>query len=167
MEKLEMNCMSCGGIAEQSNLDFFHYLDAGLSNVYLKSILIIHCLESGCGEEEIVIDNILDLHDMLAKRISAQVGKLSPEEIRFLRTHLGFSGADFAREVMCVSPESILHWEKGLAPMNDASERLLRVLILSRQAPFHVKELSGFGVQKNKSKDKQVFYSHHGKWTEV
>jgi putative transcriptional regulator len=158
--------MTCGGKAEADKLDMLQYVDGGLPNVYLKGIEIHRCLERDCQQEELIIENILGLHDILAKRLASQPGTLAPEEIRFLRTHLGFSGADFAREVMCVSPETILHWEKGLAPMNEASERLLRVLILSRQEPFHVKELSGFGVQKNKAKSRQVFKASRGKWLE-
>lgn len=162
-----MKCMSCGGKSQKEKIDFFPYLDAGLSNVHLKSIQVHRCQEAGCQEEEVAIENILGLHDLLAKQIAAQSGKLAPEEIRFLRTHLGFSGADFAREVMCVPPETIAHWERGLAPMNDASERLLRVLILSRQEPFHVEELRGFGVQKTKVKARRLYKSSKGKWSET
>jgi putative transcriptional regulator len=162
-----LKCMSCGGKSETDKLDVFQYQAAGLSNVFLKGLQIYRCQEHRCQEEEVVIENVVDLHDSLAKLLASQAGRLTPDEIRFLRTHLGFSGADFAREVVCVPPENIAHWERGLAPMNEASERLLRVLILSRQGPFHIEELRGFSSQKTKSKTKRIFKSSKGHWTEV
>jgi transcriptional regulator with XRE-family HTH domain len=53
---------------------------------------------------------------------------LDPDEIRFLRKYLGFSGAGFAAAVGA-SKETISRWENGKAKMNTAAERSLRLMV--------------------------------------
>ncbi len=82
-----------------------------------------------CGEEEVVIPKIEELHGVIAKSISKRPGQLQPREIRFLRTFLGYSSVDFAR-LLGVTPETVSRWEKLRNPQKMAkpSERLLRML---------------------------------------
>lgn len=156
-----MNCVMCGSKLKKEKTNF-HYLDCGLKNVYLKSIEVLKCKE--CGEEEIVIPNIEQLHNLVAKTVATQKQKLSPEEIRFLRTHLGFSGSDFAEKIG-VSPETVSRWEKGRISMKPTVERLLRVLILSNAGPFReYEELTQFGVVKLKTSPKRTFVSKKNNW---
>jgi DNA-binding transcriptional regulator YiaG len=54
-------------------------------------------------------------------------------EVRFLRKHLGWSGADFAAH-MGVDPTTVSAWENERKPFGTSSDRLLR-LIVARQAP--------------------------------
>ncbi len=94
-----MNCMNCGSKIKKNKESLYHYTDCGLSKVYLKGIEILECTNSDCAEEEIVFPNLEELHSLLATHIASQKNKLLPEEIRFLRVHLGFSGTDFAEHV--------------------------------------------------------------------
>ena len=54
--------------------------------------------------------------------------------MKFLRKHLGWSGADFAAH-MGVDPTTVSAWENDRKPFGPASDRLLR-LIVARQAPM-------------------------------
>jgi putative zinc finger/helix-turn-helix YgiT family protein len=142
----------------------FHYTDCGLSKVYLKGITIYHCTNSDCGEEEIIIPNMEELHQRLAEKVASAPMKLRPEEIRFLRTHLGFSGAEFAKS-FGVSAETVSRWEKGSVNMKEASERLLRVLVLSKFGPFrNYEDLKEFATVEKKTPHKHVFKASRNNW---
>ncbi len=158
-----MKCLNCGSQMKKTKEKLYHYIDSGLSKIYLQGIEISQCSNSHCSDEEISIPNIEELHGLIAKHISSQKNKLLPEEIRFLRTHLGFSGTDFASN-MGVSPETVSRWENGSVNMKEASEKLLRVLILSQSGPFrNYQELKEFAKTQRQSPVKRVFSitGHH------
>jgi len=142
----------------------FSYVSCGLSNVYLKGIHFHKCLNKECGEEEVAIPNIEELHELLAQNIASQKNILRPEEIRYLRTHLGFSGADFAK-VIGVTPETVSRWEKGTDNMKEASDRLLRVLVLSKSGPFReYEDLKVYASISSKTPVKRVFKLQRSHW---
>ena len=156
-----MKCLMCGKRMKK-NKETYHYLSSGLKRVYLQNIEILKC--SSCEEEEVVIPNIENLHSLIVKIIASQKQKLLPEEIRFLRTFLGFSGSDFANKIG-VSPETVSRWEKGKVSMKPTVERLLRVLILSNKGPFRdYEELSDFGTQNSRISKKIICISKKNNW---
>ena len=59
-----------------------------------------------CGEHEVAIPRIEDLHRTIAQAVIAKRERLTPAEIRFLRKFLGWSGADFAAHVG-TTPETV------------------------------------------------------------
>ena len=157
-------CTMCGSKMNKVQDSLFHYTDCGLSKVYLKGIVTHKCTNKVCGEEEITIPNMEELHQLLAEQIASQINKLMPEEIRYLRTHLGFSGVDFA-EAIGVSPETVSRWEKGSVNMKEASERFLRVLILSKVGPFrNYEDLKDFASKTSKTISKHFFKIDHSHW---
>lgn len=161
-----MKCVMCGSKMTADKAGLFHYTDSGLSKVYLKGIQIQKCSNSECEEEEVAIPNIEELHELLAEKVARQESVLLPEEIRFLRTHLGFSGADFAG-VMGVSPETVSRWEKGTVNMKEASERLLRVLVLTKLGPFrNYNDLKEYASKASKTPRKRVFEMERSHWLE-
>jgi DNA-binding transcriptional regulator YiaG len=68
------------------------------------------------------------LHRALAAAVIYKKGRLAPQEIKFLRKSLGWSGVDFAKR-MGTSAETVSRWEHGRAPMGSTSDRLLRLLV--------------------------------------
>jgi DNA-binding transcriptional regulator YiaG len=74
----------------------------------------------------------MDLHRVIAFAIAGQKAKLSGPEIRFLRKYLGYSGAHFARTIG-VDPATVSRWENEKEPMGATAERLLRLMIVTRQ----------------------------------
>ncbi|MCK5884863.1 MAG: helix-turn-helix domain-containing protein [Bacteriovoracaceae bacterium] len=162
-----MNCIMCGTKLEKMKSEPYHYTDCGLSKVYLNGITIHQCPNQECGEEELVIPNIEKLHEVIATGVATQKNKLLPEEIRFLRKHLGFSGADFARK-MGVSPETVTRWEKGKVNMKEAVERLLRVLILSNAGPFRdYDNLESFATIERKTPVRREFKISRQNWLPI
>jgi putative zinc finger/helix-turn-helix YgiT family protein len=142
----------------------FHYTDCGLPRVYLKGVTIEKCSNKECSEEEFGIPNIEGLHQLLAEKIATQINKIIPEEIRFLRTHLGFSGVDFAQTIG-VSSETVSRWENGGVNMKESAERLLRVLVLTKAGPFrNYEELKDFATRPGKTSGKHVFKIRQARW---
>ena len=159
-----MKCIQCGSNMKEDKSGLFSYVSCGLSNVYLKGIHFHKCLNKECGEEEVAIPNIEELHELLAQNIASQKNILRPEEIRYLRTHLGFSGADFAK-VIGVTPETVSRWEKGTVNMKEASDRLLRVLVLSKSRPFReYEDLKVYASISSKTPVKRVFKLQLSHW---
>ncbi len=157
-------CTMCGSKMTKADESLFHYTDCGLSKVFLKGISINHCTNSECGEEEITIPNMKELHQLLAEKVASAPTKLIPEEIRFLRTHLGYSGAKFAK-AMGVTAETVSRWEKGTVNMKEGVEKLLRVLVLSKVGPFrNYDDLEEFASKVTKTPHRHVFKTNRNNW---
>jgi DNA-binding transcriptional regulator YiaG len=97
-----------------------HYIECGLRNVWLLGVDVFECLNSECNDEGVIVPQLDQLHDAIARKVASQEQKLLPQEIRFLRTYLGFSGADFARYIS-VSPETVSRWENGNLKISETS----------------------------------------------
>jgi len=120
-------CFNCGGNLE-SRRETRRY-GRGI-DVVLVGIEVRHC--DVCGEEEVVIPQIKELHNTIARDLVDRPGLLSPGEIRFLRTHMGFSSKDFAKH-MGVTPETVSRWENSRNPMKirKTADRLIRFSVQS------------------------------------
>ena len=108
------------------------YTESGLPNVVLVGVEVEHC--QTCGEILVSIPNIEGLHRAIAMELIRHPGRLAPNEIRFLRKWLGWSGVDFAKH-MGVTPETVSRWESvdnGKA-MGGTAERLLRLSVAHGQ----------------------------------
>jgi putative zinc finger/helix-turn-helix YgiT family protein len=104
------------------------YAESGLPNVVLVGVEVSSC--PGCGERVISIPRLAQLHRAIALELIRQPGRLTPQGIRFLRKHLGFATADFAKRVG-VAPETVSRWESESSPqeMGPVAERLLRLMV--------------------------------------
>jgi putative zinc finger/helix-turn-helix YgiT family protein len=159
-----MNCIECGSKLNRMKPKMYHYIDCGLTRIYLQGIDILSCSNKECGEEELAIPNIEKLHKLIAMQLASQKSKLLPEEIRYLRSYLGFSGVDFAKKVG-VSPETVSRWEKGNVNMKEATERLLRVLVLSNAGPFrNYDDLESFATVQRKTPLRREFKATKQDW---
>jgi putative transcriptional regulator len=107
------------------------YAECGLSGVVLVGVNVNDCPK--CGKHAVSIPNIEGLHRTLARAVAEKSDRLVPQEIRFLRKQLGYSGVDFAG-VMGKSPETVSRWEKTTEPlkMDSSAERLLRLMVMTR-----------------------------------
>ena len=74
-----------------------------------------------------------ELHRVIANAVIHKPARLSGAEVKFLRKHLGWSGADFAAH-MGVDPTTVSAWENERKPFGTSSDRLLRLMV-ARQAP--------------------------------
>jgi putative zinc finger/helix-turn-helix YgiT family protein len=121
----------------------YRYDESGLDCVTLENITVYRC--PNCGESEPVIPNTMALHGALAKITATKKERLTPKEIRFLRTHLGYSSTDFARK-MGVSVQTVSRWERENEPlgMKSVAEKLLRIMTLVGDAvkQYHLEEMA-------------------------
>jgi putative zinc finger/helix-turn-helix YgiT family protein len=129
MERKAMTCIQCGGrlTAKSEN---YKYAACGLSNVTLIGVDVRRC--SKCGDHEVVIPRIEELHRVLAAAVVRQASRLSKDELKFLRKHLGYSGVDFAK-VIGVAAETISRWENGKENIGATTEKLIRMLVVHTQ----------------------------------
>jgi putative zinc finger/helix-turn-helix YgiT family protein len=130
-----MKCMECGGSVTTKREDV-KYDFSGLPGVTLKNIEVSRCAE--CDEYEMAIPRIEELHGLIAGVLIAKRSRLTPEEIRFLRKLLGWSGADFAK-AMGTTPETVSRWENGATAMGVQADRLLRLTVA------HLKPIDDYG----------------------
>lgn len=120
-----MRCLQCGTEMIEGREDF-PYKGAGLPGVILLDMEVSRC--PACEEWEVSIPCIEDLHRLLAEIVIRKPSRLTPEEIRFLRTFLGWSGADFAR-IFGVDRATVSRWETGAQDMGQTAEKLLRLSV--------------------------------------
>ena len=106
----------------------YHYTASGLPHVTLQQVEVSRC--PVCGETEVAIPHIEALHRAIAAVLVQKRARLAPEEIRYLRKYLGWSGVDFAAH-MGVTPETVSRWERGTTPMGGQADRLLRLLVVN------------------------------------
>ena len=120
-----------------------------------------------CDEQEVIIPHVEQLQDLIAMHVASQAYRLLPEEIRFLRTHLGFSGSQFA-ELLKVNGATISRWENGKEKIGSANELALRLLILGRTGPIReYEEIKGFGKNKKKTPMRRLFVKKRSVWQEA
>ena len=90
---METKCLQCGH-AMTTRRENVRYDASGLPGVTLVGVEVSRCAH--CGEHEVAIPHIADLHRVLAHAVVRKSSRLTPAEIRFLRRSLGWSGQDFA-----------------------------------------------------------------------
>ena len=125
-----MKCTPCGETMRVS-AGTHEYTECGLSGILLVGVNVHVCPK--CGKRAVSIPSIEELHRTLARAVAEKDDRLLPQEIRFLRKQLGFSGVDFAG-VMGKSPETVSRWESTTTPMDmdSSAERLLRLMVMTR-----------------------------------
>jgi len=123
-------CTVCGGTMKTKR-ENFRYDSSGLASVTLHGVEVSRCPK--CGEIEVAIPAIEQLHRAIAGALIRKRARLAPPEIKFLRKSLGWSSTDFAQR-MGTTPETVSRWEHGKMPMAPPAERLLRLMVAT-EAP--------------------------------
>ncbi len=123
-----MTCFDCGSQMRVRREIVPFEKPIGLPGVRL-STFVARCAR--CGSYEVIIPNLEDLHRAIVRTIVGKHARLAPTEIRFLRKVLGWSGVDFAQH-RGTSSETVSRWETGSAPMGPQADRLLRLMVMSR-----------------------------------
>lgn len=102
-----------------------HYKECGLDNIFLEGIEVLTCEK--CGEEEVGIPCISDLHRFIGKSLVLQKQPLSGKEVRFLRKHAGLAAKRFA-EIIAVDKSTLSRWENENQPISPPNDRLIRMI---------------------------------------
>ena len=123
-----MKCTECGSAVATSR-ENYRYTESGLPHVVLRNVEVRRCAE--CGNYDVVLPRIDELHQSIAVALTGKLGRLDGCEIRYLRKHLGWSGAELARR-MFVDPSTVSRWEHGSQPIGRQSDALLRMYVATR-----------------------------------
>jgi putative zinc finger/helix-turn-helix YgiT family protein len=94
----------------------------------LVNIEVRHC--PNCGNELLAIPRLAQLHRTIAHALILKRAQLTPQEIKFLRKSLGWSGKDFAAK-MHVDAATASRWERVDEPqvMDEQNDLLLRTYV--------------------------------------
>ena len=120
-----MKCTDCGNAMTKSVGDHL-YTESGLDNVLLHDVVTYSC--ESCGAKRVQLQAVGPLHRAIALAIAEKPARFVPQEVRFLRDHLGLSNKEFA-ELMGVSPEQASRWSTS-EPIGVPAERFLRILAI-------------------------------------
>jgi putative zinc finger/helix-turn-helix YgiT family protein len=135
-----MQCADCHATIRVRNDQTVAYDFGGLPDVSLCGLQIRVC---GNGHRAYVIPRLDELHRTLTRALVGKPSRLVPCEIKFMRKHLGWSQAAFAKH-MGVAAESASRWESGSVAMAPTAERLLRLMVLTLKPMTHYKFLDVF-----------------------
>lgn len=117
-------CTDCGNKLSVATLPY-RYLESGLSNVVLQNVDSADC--PNCGASAVTIPQPAKVQRAIALALINSPARLTGQQFRFLRKHLGLSGAGLAR-YLHTDKTKISKWETGLDRIGPATDRLLRLL---------------------------------------
>lgn len=126
-------------------MNSYHYTECGLQNVMIKNLEVVIDDE---GDEVITIPAVNVLHKIIATGIVSHKMGMSADELRFLRSEMGYSQAQFALLVHH-ERQSIGRWERGEFPIDGAAETIIRktaIEALGLDVTVGMEELSRFSV---------------------
>ena len=109
-------------------LEPYQYKECGLDNVFLHNIKVI---ADANGEKVISIPKVNKLHKAIASGLIVKNGLLSGKEIRFLRTFLGYTQADFA-SLLGKDTQTVGRWEREENPQDKTIDILIRTIVKER-----------------------------------
>lgn len=118
-----MKCVNCGHAmtTKRENVPY-----TALPGAVLVGVSVSRC--PNCGEYEVAIPAIDELNRVLAGAVIRKRARLVGAEVRFLRSYLGYSGADFAR-LIGSDPATVSRWESDKQAIGHHTDLLLRAMV--------------------------------------
>ena len=108
------------------DIEMYHYTECGLSNVQLANG---YHIEEVDGEAFYSVENVYELHKVIAKNIVDQTSPLIGEQIRFLRIELNMSQKALG-QLLGTAEQTIARWEKQQSVCPKATDAALRAIYL-------------------------------------
>lgn len=105
-----------------------HYTECGLQNVFIEGLEIV--LDDD-GDEVISIPAVNELHTVIAFGIVSHQSGISGDELRFLRTEMGYTQNELAALVHR-DKQSIGRWERSVIEIDSTAEALIRRLAIEK-----------------------------------
>ena len=134
MAKAVHECANCGRTVTPERRNY-RYTESGLSNVILQGVEVADC--PACGHSDVTIPHLAKIHRAIALALANSPVRLTGEQLRFLRKHLGYSGEELAK-YLHTDKTKISKWERGEDAIGSSSDRLIRLLVAALD-----KDLSG------------------------
>ena len=117
-------CTNCGEWVTPERRDYRDE-ESGLSNVILQGVEVADC--PNCGNSDVIIPRMAKIHRAIAQALANSPARLTGEQLRFLRKHLGLSGEQLGR-YLHTDRTKISKWERGEDRIGPATDRLVRLL---------------------------------------
>jgi putative zinc finger/helix-turn-helix YgiT family protein len=145
-------CSNCGR-PMRARRENYLYDECGLRYVTLLGIQVHRC--PGCGNYEVSIPRIEQLHRLIARLLIEKMTRFTGAEMRFLRKSLGLSSGDFARR-MGVTVETVSRWEQNAVPVGPQADRLVRLLVAQGKLAMRYPEEHLALIDSKKSKETRL-----------
>lgn len=100
-----------------------HYTECGLPNVWIQCRQTI----DDAGQKVYTISRIKQLHKAIAHEVVNSRGALTGREIKFLRSAMGLTPAEFGK-LIHREESTVSRWEHGNAAPDSAVDAFIRVL---------------------------------------
>ncbi len=118
-------CDACGGSTTIQTGQKYHYVESGLSTVYLENAEVRVC--EACDERSVRIKALPELHRCIARAIALKPYPLTGAEARFLRRQLRLKAKEWA-PMLRVDVSTLSRWEKEEQAIGMQSDALIRLL---------------------------------------
>jgi len=131
-------CLRCEGVKAKATRE--HEPFSGLlPGVVLLDVEVTKCMT--CGNREVEVPYMDDLMKAVARAVVKMGGRLTGDEVRFLRTFLELSGVELA-ELMHSTPGTVSRWENNRTPVGRTADLLLRTITRGEVDPIKPDEHS-------------------------
>lgn len=122
-----MNCPECKGNVDVIKQRLFKYEGVRVEDIYLLNVEVKVC--SDCETQSPILRNVIKLHDAIGRAIVMQPGRLSGDEMRYLRRSSGSKVQDWVAR-LGVTEYTYSRWENSHQAVGEQSDRLGRLLYL-------------------------------------
>ena len=117
-------CTQCGEPVTRERRSY-QYVESGLPNVTLQGIEVADCAK--CGNSDVIIPRMAKIHRAIAEALVKSPARLTGDQLRFLRKHLGLSGEQLGG-YLHTDRTKISKWERGEDRIGPSTDRLVRLL---------------------------------------
>lgn len=107
-----------------------HYIECGLKNVFIDGLEVVI---DDDGDEIITIPAVNELHRVIAVGIISHSHGISADELRFLRTEMGYTQSELGALVHH-DKQSIGRWERSEFDIDSSAEAIIRRLAIEKLA---------------------------------
>lgn len=120
-------CMNCREpvVLERRN---YLYVESGLPNVTLQNVQVSTC--GACGECGVIIPRMAKIHRAIALALTKSPGRMTGEQMRFLRKHLELTGEQLG-SYLHTDKTKVSKWEQGQDKIGPTTDRLMRLLVVA------------------------------------
>lgn len=125
-----MKCPKCEASLKRKRVSSYHFLESGLSYVYLGNISVDYCAR----HKNVVIADIpkiQELLDVILADVILNPQPLSGEDIRYLRQSIDLTQAGLA-ELLGVTVNTVARWERDELSSTAPMDLTIRRAILTR-----------------------------------
>jgi len=102
-----------------------HYTESGLPNVWIQCRQTI----DDDGQKVYTISRVGLVHKAIAREVVHSYGALNGDEIKFLRSTLGLTPAEFGK-LIHRAPSTVARWERGAAVPGSTVDLLIRLFVV-------------------------------------